>query len=393
MKNSKKKLIKIISCILIALNLVSCIDSKELNKLGIVLSVGIDKIKDCNDIEMSVETAKLSGNKSNPSGGGGAPSSSVSTLILTETGNSLGKIVSTFNRKLDRQLFFSHNQVIIFGESAAKDGIAKYLDFFMRFRETRLLVWLLIAKGDVKNILNVPPNMEDTQGRNISELLTEQKEVSDIPNINLKDFTERIMSKTTSPIIPIIEISTNGNKAKPTLRLSKTAVFKKDQMIGSLNSEQTRGLLWALNKVKTGDVTVTLPKAKGTIDIETIKAKGKISAKLKDNKITMQIKVKQEGNLLEQNSSENLATPDTYKIIEKKEEETIKNQIEAAILKSKDLNSDIFGFGDTIYRKYPKYFKEIEPHWNKTFKDLKIIVDVNCKLRRNGRISKPIMAK
>ncbi|AAK76765.1 spore germination protein KC/spore germination protein [Clostridium acetobutylicum] len=394
MKSCRKKFLKIISCILIAVNLTSCIDSRELNKLAIVLAVGIDKLENCDDTEMTIQLAKLSSNKSGSiSSGGSAPSANNVTLNLTETGNGLGKIVKTFNRKLDRQLFFSHNQVIVLGESAAKSGIAKYLDFFMRYRETRLLVWLLITKSKVKDILSVPPNMEDTQGRNLAELISEQKEVSEIPAINLKDFTERIMSKTSAPIIPIVEISTNNSAGTKALRLTSTAVFKKDKMIGTLDSQQTRGLLWALNKVKTGVVPVNLPGYKGTIDVETIHSKGKIAAKLKDNKLIMKINIKQEGNLLEQNSSENLATPDNFKVIEKAEEETIKKQIEAAILKSRDLNADIFGFGDAIYRRHPKYFKKIEPQWNKTFKNLNIEVNVNCKLRRNGRISKPIMAK
>ncbi|ADK14712.1 MULTISPECIES: Ger(x)C family spore germination protein [Clostridium] len=385
--------IKIVVCILVALNLTSCFGSHELNKLAIVVGVGLDKGKqDDYPIEMTVQVANASGIK-DMSKSKDNESRNTGYLNLREKGKSISDATKAFNRKLNRHLFFSHNQVVIFGKDMAGEGIEKYMDFFLRYRETRILTWILISKQPASEILNAKPELEATPGRNIGELIKNQQEVSQVPAVNLKDFSSKLISKTTSPIAPIVEISNDNNKK--IVYLSKTAVFKKGKMVGSLNEKESRGLLWCTNKMKDGIVSVDTSNkdSNSKVSIATTHTSSKIIPQIKDGKVSIQIKIKQEGDLQEQLSSEDLSNSKSFSILEKREEDTIKKEIMLALKKSKKLNADIFGFGDAIYQHYPKQWSKIEKNWEETFQNIPVNINVNAKIRRTGRITKSIMSR
>ncbi|WPC44370.1 Ger(x)C family spore germination protein [Clostridium sp. JS66] len=382
--------LKIIICILIALNLTSCWSAHEINKLAIVMGIGIDKGREQGyPVEMTVQLANVSGIKSSSKNKDGE-TSNAGYLNLKEKGKSISDAAKAFNRKLNRKLFFSHNQIIILGKDAAEGGIEKYVDFFLRYRETRLLTWVLVSKQPASEVLNIKPELETTPGRNIGELIKNEKDISQIPSVDLRDFASKLMSKTTSPIAPIIEVSRDNDKK--IAYLSETAVFKKDKMIGTLNKQETRGLLWGINKMKDG-VIVLNTSSDDKINIVTTHSKSRITPKIKDNKPSIKIEIKQEGDLQEQTFSEDLANPKAFEIIQKSEEEAIKKEIMLAVKKSQELNSDIFGFGDIIYQHYPKHWAKMEKEWDEVFRNMSVDVSVNAKLRRTGRITKPIMSK
>lgn len=382
--------IEIIICILMILNLTGCNGARELNKIAIVMGVGIDKSNEPNTVQTTVQIAKVSEIKGS-SKTGDNKAGSTGYLNLKESKRSISEAVKAFNRKLNRELFFSHNQVLIFGDDAARDGIERYIDFFLRHRETRLLVWMVVSKGPADKILSLKPPIETTPARSIGDLIRNEEDISQIPAVDLKDFASKLMSKTTAPVAPMIEVSKDDeNKIA---YLSETAVFKKDKMVGTLDKKETRGLLWCINKVKDGVVVINELSDRENVNIITSNVKSKMIPELKDDKPIIKIEIKQEGDLQEQTSSKDLTNPKAFAMLEKAEEDVIRKEVISALTKAQDLDADIFGFGDLMYQHYPKEWSKMEKDWDKTFKNINVDVNVTAKIRRTGRITKPIMSK
>lgn len=65
----------------------------------------------------------------------------------------------------------------------------------------------------------------------------------------------------------------------------------------------------------------------------------------------------------------------------------------SALKKAKELNSDIFGFGEAVHENYPNEWKHIENNWDEIFKKLDVEVMVDSNLQRTGRITKPLTSK
>jgi len=192
------------------------------------------------------------------------------------------------------------------------------------------------------------------------------------------------MSKTTEPVLPIIEV----NKEKHP-ELTGTAVFKNDKMVGELTKEETRGLLWVLGKVQSGIIKVNCPDSQKKISLEITDASSKIIPEIKDNKLQVKVIIKEEANLGEQACYKDLTQPKNWQSLENRQAQLIRQEILAAFAKAQKFNSDFFGFGNAFHKKYPDLWKDIEDKWDQYFPSIELIVDVKAELRAAGMIRKP----
>jgi spore germination protein KC len=390
--NMKKiNVFKILICIMISLNLTGCWSARELDTIAIVMGVGLDKSKELEQIEMTVQVVNPNKIKTGNKDSGDKAGANRPFVNIKGVGSTISNVLMEINHKLNRELFFSDNQVIILGHNIAEEGIGKQLDFFLRNRETRMLVDVLVSRGSASEVLDIPPDIENINASNISHLIDLDKNHSEIAAVNLKDFSAKLMSKTTAPVAPLIGI--DNTDGKQMVRISETAVFKKDKMIGMLDKKETKGYLWVDNKVKKGFTEVTIKDSNELVSIETINSKTKVNPEIIDGKIHFNIEIKEEGELSDQLSTEDLAKPKKFKELEEAKAVVIEKQIMAAVKKAKELKADIFGFGEKIYKKYPKQWKDMEKNWDELFQEVEVSVKVDTKLRRNGRITKPIMSK
>jgi spore germination protein KC len=384
MKNCVGILLRIILCILLTLSLSGCWNRRELDTLGIVMGAGIDKATEAEKVQLTVQIVKPGEIKSKNSEGG---SGSQAFWNVTGTGNTIFATLRDMANKSSRSFFFPHNQVIIFGNELAKQGIQKYIDFFMRDPETRMNVSVLIAQGTATEILNVKSELDKVPASSIAKLVKlRSKATSQIRAVMLRDLVPGLMSKTTSFTVPFIKTVTDGDKKVVTVY--ETAVFKRDKLVGSMNKTEGRGLMWILGKAKSGIIEIKGP-GNDMVSVEIIRASSKIVPEINNNTITMKVTIHEEGNIGEQSGPENLSKLIEVAALEKKIDEAIKNEVIAAVKKSQQLNTDVFGFGDAIHKKYPKQWKDLEGNWDELFKDIQVEVKVDARLRIMGRIFTP----
>ncbi|NMA15164.1 MAG: hypothetical protein GX930_08020 [Clostridia bacterium] len=67
----------------------------------------------------------------------------------------------------------------------------------------------------------------------------------------------------------------------------------------------------------------------------------------------------------------------------------MKKEVLSAWEKARQYNTDIFGFGEAVHKKYPKQWEEIEDEWDDYFPEIKLSLEVEAKLRRSGMTTKP----
>jgi len=389
MKKNVYLFLKIMLISVMALNLTGCWDNLELDEIAIVMGIGIDESPKIGEVDMTVQVANTAVIKSSSSESG--PKKTNSYFNLESTGDTIFNIVRGFSKKSCRKLFFSQNQVIILGRGIAEEGLGKYIDFFVREPETRGLVWILISDETAKDILDVKSDFECIPSASINELVKQQQYNSEAPMVDLHKFTARLMSKTTSPIAPIIKLSMEGNIK--TAYVSGTAVFKKDKMIGEMDKVETRGLLWTIGEVESGIIVTADPGSSNKVSLEITRASSEIIPEIEDGRVRMKIKIKEEGNLGDQSDSNDLAIPKVFEQLEKEKAAVIKNEVMLALKKAQSLNADVFGFGEVIYQEYPQKWKSIEGDWDEIFKNIDVDVVVEAKLRRTGKIGKPITSE
>ena len=157
--------------------------------------------------------------------------------------------------------------------------------------------------------------------------------------------------------------------------------------MGWLDKTQTRGLQWVKGKVRSGIIVIEQPEAEDKLaSIEILRASSTVIPKMTEGSPSILIKVGALGNLGEtQEFFDPMESQETWISMERRMAEVIRYEIQAALDIAKyEFNSDIFGFGAEISRKYPKEWRALKDKWDEEFPKLDVEIEVETSLRRSG---------
>ncbi|MEL7566946.1 MAG: Ger(x)C family spore germination protein, partial [Dehalobacterium sp.] len=336
-----------------------CWNYRDLEQLSIVSGIGLD-LDEKGKIALSAQIINTSALKTGESGSGSADPNEM-VRVSTSSGDTVFQALRNFIPQASRRLYLAHMQILVIGEEGAKKGIYPLLDLFVQDHESRPGIYLLISHEKAADVLRSDNGLESIPAIGISRAIETGARNGFIPDVNLQDFSNLLMSPTTAPVAPHIEIYEEkgfNNKITQRVRTLGTVVFRQDKMIGVLGLKETRGLCWVLGKVQSGIVTF---HAKGvTSSFEVIKSTTKINGYLQQGQPLISVHVHAEGNFGEQQGNVPL-TSEEIPLLQKVISREIKKEISDAVAKAQDLKSDIFGFGEVMHRAYPKEWKEMEP--------------------------------
>lgn len=249
-KGGSGRLKKIILSLFLCLNLFllpGCWDRTEINDLAIVTGIGLDKKND-KGIELSIEMfiPKIAGGGQAMGGGGGGGGGGGETLIRTGEGKTIADAVANLQEKLPRRIFWGHSKVIVISEKLAKKGIREPIDYLARQPQPRLRSYVFVSKSKAKDVMALLPPLE----RSSAEVLREFSESKVLMHTTLKDLLQMLISDAGAAAIPMIDIlpPQKGLSELETIGyVNKTAVFKKDKMIGHIDDSLSLPICWKSN--------------------------------------------------------------------------------------------------------------------------------------------------
>jgi spore germination protein KC len=180
-----------------------------------------------------------------------------------------------------------------------------------------------------------------------------------------------------------------GNRENQTIAFSVgLAVFKKDKMIGRINSKATRGALWLKNEIKSNVFTVKASDEEGFVSLNLIRSITKLIPQIKDGKWQMSVHVEMENNILQNTTNLDMGNPEFSKMLEKELENNVKDSINLALTQvQQKMNADIFGFAEAFHRKYPELWKTEKYRWDQIFPEVAVTVEGRFKVQRPGMIT------
>ena len=145
---SKSKMM-LLFLVLTSLLLSGCWSKRELNELGIVVALGIDKVDD--DYEVSIQVVDPSEISSKQPSSGRSP-----VVTYHAKGKSVFEAIRRMTTLTPRKPYFSHLQIVVIGEELAKEGLNEPLDFIARDHEFRNDFDVIVShEATAKEVLNV----------------------------------------------------------------------------------------------------------------------------------------------------------------------------------------------------------------------------------------------
>jgi len=376
-----------------------CWSRREMSELAIVLGAGVDRTPD-NKVQLTLQLARpaaFSGGAE--AGGGSAPTQNIA-WVVSETGDTIYEAERNLTLKISRNIYWAHDIILVLGEEAAKTGVGSYIDYFMRapmFRET---TWVLVTRGEAKKLLESHSELEKTSAQSIGFLVRNRTGLT----VMLKDFVMALASRGTNPALPEIELQKLGEPQGPGMEekgkheevvIIGTGVFKDEYLVGWLDTHETRGLLWLRDEINKGIITIPSPgQPDKRVSINVVRSKTTVEPEYDGENISFNVNITFEGELLEQQSTEDLTSPEKAEEIETAAAGAVFNRCSATLEKAQEkYGTDVFNFGESFHRKYKKDWKELKYNWNEAFANAQVNIAVEAHLRRSGLLTRPATVK
>jgi len=355
-----KKKFRYFLIIILIQTLTGCWNYRELNNCAIVTGMAIDY--DNNNYVVSLLFSNSTKEGKN-------------TSILSSEGQSIHEAIKKISLSVPKEIYISHLSCIIISDDVAKKGITPVLDYLLREPESNQNFNLIIAKDyKAKDILNVITPLSDYPSQNInSTIKVSEREQARVIDSSFNQFISTLLSPGINPIANSITLIDNKKNTK----IDNLAIFKKDKLVDWATTDESIGINMLKGNVKNLYTNININNSNVVITC----TKYKIKKEYKKNKFIVNIYC--EGVIKEIDSKLNIKSK---KIIDKIEEETrkkLKDYTNSATLKSKNLNDDILGYGNYIYKHHPYSFEKIN-NWDEFFSTLNTEVTVNFKLINVG---------
>lgn len=369
------KKLALVIIFLIILSSTGCWDKVELDRRTFVLGAAVDTPTNNSDeymVSVEIPISKII----NATVGAGGKDQTKTTLIQSDIGLSIFDIIRNMATQSDKVLYWGHQQELIIGEEIAKEkNINEIIDLWKRDPEVVRSMWVYIAQGKGKSILEAAPKHSTSVSMSINFQMMEQVDkTSELINMSLMEFISLLINNKGDLLVGRIALNDKNE-----IEIAGSAVIKDYKLKGWLNNNETFIANLIRNKAKDDNFPVFLDG--NTIVLEITKAKSKIISKVEDTFIINIDLVCVFGDMTK------IVSVDEKYIakIEQNGKKLIKEQVKSLIKKLQiQYEADVFEFGNLFYKYHPRKWKKIEQDWDILYPNIPVEVNIDFTINHQG---------
>lgn len=398
MRNKKPFFLSLFLCSVLFLT--GCFGSRELDDLAFVMAVGIDKGAKPGTVRVTAQIARpgdVRGQTGAPSAGTGEP-----VWTAAAEGRTIFEAIRNIARFSSRRVFWAHNQVIVIGEDMAQEGISDVIDFFSRNHELRMKTWIVVSEGEAKKLVSTQTGLEVLPGVSINKLFRYSEIVSEAPKTDMRTLAAAYLSDSTHPVLARVAAKDRQISAKqkqefglnPQIELSGTAVFKRDKMVGFLDLDESRGLLWFVQNVESRVVVVPCPSGSEgggqPISLEVKHATFNVVPKYENGKVSFEVKLDSNIDMVEVGCATGQDNSEIMKRVQADAKASLQGDIEAVLKAAQQTYKlDFLELGKVFQNRYPVEWQQLRKNWDQEFAKAEIKLQVDAHVNSPVLLQKP----
>jgi spore germination protein KC len=366
--------------LLLSILLCGCWNYREIEDLTIVAGAALDKEGDMYILTFEVIDVA------------GGPEKNHSSALIKASGLTLFEASRNAISVIGNKLYWSHAKMMIISEDIAKEGLVPVMDWLARDAEIRQTIKIVVSKEKTaREILEITHPTIEVVSLAMDQVFQNKDSVNSVPRVEEWKLFQDLAQPGVSTALPTVYINEeNGNKR---LFVSGSAIFDKDRLIGYLNDEETKLMMFVKNEITRGLITEKIEHNDIPIKIslEILKSQTEIKPVVKDDEIKFEIDMTVHGNIGEIEGYHFHLDRKGANHLEKNFEELLNKNI-AAFIKTiqKEYGVDIFGFADALSARDPKTWKKVEPRWKEVFKNVEVTVNSEVHIEGAAIQKKPI---
>jgi len=433
MKRKVNKSVLFIMVILIVFSMSGCFDSIEADEMAFVVSLGIDKGSSGNLILTFLVAVPISIGV-----GGEIGEVEKSTTIITVEAPTINGAVSIVNTLLSKRISFSHAKLVLISKELAQEGVEKYINALIRFREFRPTMFIAISRDKAEEFLKaVKPVLEINPAKFFEMFMVSYKHTGYSPRSELETFYLKMECTCNQPVAALLDINDVSDSSEferilseaeidedstiegdykageiPIISDTKSsnmglAVFRGDKMVGEMDGREALSYLMVTGdlglvyyslpdpeegrKYMPGDFTGTEIE-KNYISLRLGMArKPSIKVKIKDDRPIISVSVFLEGDILSVDSDQDYSVGEELTKLENYASEHIRKNIYEFLVKTRDeFKSDICATGKPVKKTFLYWDDWVAFKWMDKYEKAEFNVDVKVLIRRSGIMTKNI---
>lgn len=386
----RRKAAAAVALALSAALLSSCWDKTELNELALVSMIGLDR-----DPESGIYTIRLQ--VINPTSGStarGTPGGEQSPVYTYEANvRTLAEADLKFYHLIPRKLFLHHAKAVLISGRAARQGMRDFINFSELQPSARTSVPLFVVDGSIGEVMRTYTPLERTPAESLSsriELLADYALQSG-RDVEVRDVIERserddwivlpmvaVTPKTGNLDSRDVDASIDANRNQ--LRLNGGAVIRNYRMVGRLDDNEL--VLYHLLNGDKGTFVRRVPFRNGHVTAVLLSRGTKRRLDWENGRPVVRIRLSLELSTLAMNEY-HPRTLEDIRALEKAVSESITDELDAFLDKTRAKGWDLAGIRSLLGRKAPKL-----PNPDRAAADAKIRFEIKTLFTGMGNLSR-----
>lgn len=365
-----KKLPLLIAAVVLS----GCADQKVIEKVGFTRTISFEKAEDDEDGRVKISNSLPKTNQRE------------SVFYSTEA-KSMRQARLIFDRQNDRRIVNGQLRQVLFGASLAQEGIWKHFDSLLRDPSVGNRVHVLVADGDVAQLLNKTYPQGATAGEYIDNLIRTETKVMDVPDTNLYTFARDYYDDGIEPVATILKETPNS------ITIDGIALFRGDRYVARIPPEDKMYFGLLLGGVRSGDLFMDFPDEQYSSELSTLL----YFASRRDVKVTrtgpileglglkVDLRLKIRGSMLEYSGDLRLERPEDQRKLEAEAARYVQGKCQSIIATMQEAKADGIGIGQYV-RNTMSYREWRKLDWPEAFSRAKIDVHVEISIKDFGKI-------
>lgn len=358
-----------ISGVLLLLLMTGC-EFKDIDRRIFVVALGVDPGEGENSFKVSVKLAIPQGE---------VTKIDEKVLILTEESTSISEALRRMKSKVEKELDYVHCKSLIVGEGLAKKDIRHVLDWAVRRRDVQLILNFAVGKPGALEVLKVKPPTERIPSNSLILAMSGQGTESPfITSVFAYELMRDVYEKGKDPILPVIEAL-----GKEEFLIDKIALLDKQKVKMVLSPGESRLFNLLARKNLRSNFPAVVDGNMYQYYTESSSSSYKIITPQNGKPvIRYTIKIKA---IVEENSTQDIVTPEVMRQISASGEEWLNSEILALLDKIQASGMDPFGWGLHYAARHWNNDTEMQV-WEKLYQELAFEVKAEVDVKYSGMI-------
>lgn len=306
------------------------------------------------------------------------------TFMVSTGADSIFEATHNLSDRMQQPIYLKHLKVLIISEEVANNPqlMKNIIDGINRDYIINKMTNLLIVKDKAKGLIETKvaaTRQEDVEGLLYTILRNNQSSTKFTPKA-ITTFIED-MDVASASIVPL------GIPLKKEIKIAGGGVFKNYRFIGYIDERENKDIAMLCGNIHDDGIDIEYEGTNLSLLMTKLKCKKTLEDSEDNLKIlyTMKIEGQIQGYTLTNDELD--GSDGVIESMEKVMGKKIKEDLKTTIKKlQKELNADVIGVSEYLYKFHPKIWKEIKEDWDYIFPNIDIDVDINMNIRRRGLV-------